>query len=29
VSFERVTIEQALRLLQEQEQWLYGWLYSL
>jgi antagonist of KipI len=24
VSFERVTIEQALRLLQEQEQWLYG-----
>jgi antagonist of KipI len=24
VSFERVTIEQALRLLQQQEQWLYG-----
>jgi antagonist of KipI len=24
VSFERVTIEQALRLLQRQEQWLYG-----
>jgi antagonist of KipI len=24
VSFERVTIEQALRLLQHQEQWLYG-----
>ena len=26
VSFERVTIEQALRLLQQQEQWLYGLL---
>jgi antagonist of KipI len=24
VTFERVTIEQALRLLQQQEQWLYG-----
>jgi antagonist of KipI len=24
VSFERVTIEQALRLLQRQERWLYG-----
>lgn len=24
VSFERVTIDQALRLLQQQEQWLYG-----
>jgi len=24
VSFERVTIEEALRLLQQQEQWLYG-----
>ena len=24
VSFERVTIEQALRLLQQQEHWLYG-----
>lgn len=24
VAFERVTIEQALRLLQQQEQWLYG-----
>jgi allophanate hydrolase subunit 2 len=24
VSFERVTIEQALRRLQQQEQWLYG-----
>jgi allophanate hydrolase subunit 2 len=24
VSFERVTIEQALRLLQQQERWLYG-----